>query len=43
MPADALEVQRVLVFNCLKERDPAVLLPTLAKGLAMSGAPISQV
>lgn len=33
-PAD---VHRVLVFNCMKERDPAVLLPALAARLASHG------
>ena len=31
------DVRRILLFNCMKERDPAVLLPTLARGLSAKG------
>ncbi|GAX76208.1 hypothetical protein CEUSTIGMA_g3652.t1 [Chlamydomonas eustigma] len=33
------EVHRILLFNCMKERDPAVLLPALSKVLAAKGLP----
>lgn len=33
----------MLVFNCLRERDPGVLLPALARSLAANGAHIAQV
>lgn len=33
----------VLVFNCLKERDPGTLLPALAQTLAAHGVLLSQV
>lgn len=34
-------VARLLVFNCMKERDPAVLLPALSSTLVARGAPLS--
>lgn len=36
----APKVIRVLVFNCMKERDPSVLLPQLHKELHNQGAPM---
>jgi hypothetical protein len=34
------QVVRVLIFNCMKERDPSVLLPQLHKELLQQGAPM---
>jgi hypothetical protein len=34
-------VQRVLVFNCMKERDPSILLPSLHRSLAARGITVS--
>lgn len=31
------EVRRILLFNCMKERDPSVLLPSLSRVLAARG------
>lgn len=31
------DVRRILLLKCMKERDPAVLLPTLAHGLSAQG------
>ncbi|KAJ9524029.1 hypothetical protein QJQ45_022482 [Haematococcus lacustris] len=36
-PDPAVEVERVLLFNCMKERDPGVLLPALAQRLQARG------
>ncbi|KAJ9523847.1 hypothetical protein QJQ45_020044, partial [Haematococcus lacustris] len=36
-PDPAMEVERVLLFNCMKERDPGVLLPALAQRLQARG------
>ena len=36
------ETRRVLLFNCMKERDPAVLLPALSRSLAARGIAFHQ-
>ncbi len=35
--------QQVLLFNCMKERDPAAQLPALARTLASRGVAVQQV